>query len=301
MVNPRDMVGPPLRQLSSALHHAHRGLILALGVALVALVATAEEFSSPHVTLSLLYSFPIALITWYISGGWGIVFAGFAGLAAHFFALGWMPADISPLVVGWSAFARVSSFTITAALIWCLRSAIENQRALANTDPITGIGNARAFRMTAAREIARCSRGQLPLTAVYLDCDNFKTVNDRFGHAGGDQLLQTVAQVFANHLRLTDHASRVGGDEFALILPGAGAKDAGPLLAKLQKLLLDEMARNQWPVTFSIGMATFTVPPRSVDDLLARVDALQYRAKTTGKNKMIAEVIELPVRLPVAA
>ncbi|MGD9688515.1 MAG: GGDEF domain-containing protein [Phycisphaerales bacterium] len=302
MLPNREKFGASLRRWSSLLHQSHPGLVLALGVALVALVATGEEFSSPHVPLGLFYSLPIALVTWYVGGGWGLGFGCFAGLAAAFFALGYMPDRAGVWMIAWSFTARVSSFAVTAALIWSLRNALENQRALANTDPITGIGNARAFRVTAIRELARCSRQHVPLTAVYLDCDNFKAVNDRYGHAGGDRLLQTVARVFTSHLRFTDHVARVGGDEFALILPGVSASDAGPVISKMHELLLDEMRRHNWPVTFSVGVATFNSSPRSVDDLLAKIDALQYRAKTTGKNKVIYDVVEaLPALVPAPA
>lgn len=290
-----DMLNARVRKWSSALHQVPKPLQLSLGVALVAIVANGDELAVGNVSLGLFYLVPIALVTWYVGGLWGMIFAGFSGLAAAFFAWRNMPASTHVWVVLWSFTAHLLSFSISAGLIWGLKKALENQRALANTDPITGIGNTRSFRMCAAQELSRCTRQGTSLTAIYLDCDNFKTVNDRYGHAGGDLLLRTVAATLTAHLRLTDHVARLGGDEFALLLPEAGARDAGPLVGKLHRLLLEEMTRNNWPVTFSMGVATFVTPPASVDDLLARVDALQYRAKTTGKNKVIYEVVQAPV------
>jgi diguanylate cyclase (GGDEF)-like protein len=296
-----DMLNKRLRKCAAALHLVPKPLQLSLGVALVALVANSDEIVSPHVSLGLFYMVPIALITWFVGGVWGMIFAGFSGLAAAFFTWRGMPPSVPTLVIIWSFIAHLLSFAMAAALIWTLQRAIENQRALANTDPITGIGNTRSFRMCAAQELSRCVRQGNALTAVYLDCDNFKTVNDRFGHAGGDLLLRTVAATLTAHVRLTDHVARLGGDEFAMLLPDAGARDAGPLVAKLHRLLLEGMKQNNWPVTFSIGVATFITPPASVDDLLARVDALQYRAKTTGKNKVVYEVVQVTPAPAIAA
>ncbi len=291
------MLGERLRRASSMLHRVPKPLLLTLGVALVALVATADELLGQNASLAMLYVVPIALVTWYNGGGWGLLFATFAGLLDSFLAYTWLPKGSATWVVAWCFAARLISFSLSAGLIWCLHRALENQRALANTDHMTGIANTRAFRMAAARELARCARGGAPLSAIYLDCDNFKAVNDRHGHAGGDRLLRAVARTLTANLRLTDHVARLGGDEFALLLPDAGPADAGPLVAKLHELLLAEMVRNNWPVTFSIGVATFISPAGSVDELLSRVDGLQYQAKSTGKNKIVHELVTGPVRL----
>ncbi len=285
-----NWLGSALRRAMSVLEGVPRVLILTLGVAIIALVAEIDDLSGPHASLALLYVLPIALVTWYVSAGWGFFFAAFAGIVDSALAFRGLPSGASAWLIGWTFVARMISFSVTAGIIWTLHRAIENQRALANTDPVTGIGNTRAYRIAASREIARCERQRSPITAVYLDLDNFKAVNDRFGHARGDRLLRVVAATLTANLRLTDHVARLGGDEFALVLPDAGPSDAGPLISKLHRLLLAEMERYGWPVTFSIGVATFAKAPRSVDDLLARADALQYRAKSSGKNRIIFDV-----------
>lgn len=298
-----DTLGLLLRRASSALHRTPRTLTLTLGVAIIALVAEMDDLSGPHASLALLYVVPIALVTWYVGAGWGFFFAAFAGIVDSALAFRGLPSGTSTWLITWTFLARLISFSVASALIWTLHRALENQRALANTDPVTGIGNTRAYRIAAAREIARCERLNAPLTAVYLDLDNFKAVNDQFGHARGDRLLRVVAATLTANLRLTDHVARLGGDEFALILPDAGPNDAGPLISKLHRLLLAEMERYGWPVTFSIGVATFPRVPRSVDELLARADALQYRAKSGGKNKVIYDVepILAPPATPATA
>jgi diguanylate cyclase (GGDEF)-like protein len=281
-----DLFAPWLRRLSAVLHRLPQPMHLALGVALLALVAHADERSGPYVSLSMLYVLPIAQVTWYVSGWWGMLFSLFGGVAAYAFARHALPVSLTPWEHAWSLGVRVVQFALVAGLIWSLRRAVENQRSLANTDELTGIANARSFRAAAAREIARAQREGAPLTAVYLDCDNFKLVNDRQGHAGGDRLLRTVAATITNHLRLTDTASRLGGDEFGVLLPGLNASDAQSVVGKLQVRLLEQMRANRWPVTFSIGAVTFQNPPGSVEQLINQIDALQYQAKSTGKNRV---------------
>lgn len=276
-------------------------LILALGVAMWAGVATADEFGSQHASLSMFYVLPIALVTWYVGGVWGLVLA-VAGAATSFtFSVRGLPAGSGSLLLGWILFTRVVSFGAVALLLWSLSRALENQRSLANTDDSTGIGNGRNFRLAVNRELARARRDGQPLTAVYLDLDNFKQVNDRYGHTKGDELLRVVASTLLHNVRETDTVARLGGDEFAVLLPALAPADAPRTVDKLRRLLNEAMARRRWPVTCSMGAATFDPVPETADELIARVDALQYRAKTSGKDKLEYGIVSgAPAPAPTA-
>ncbi|MFA4915140.1 MAG: GGDEF domain-containing protein [Syntrophales bacterium] len=105
-------------------------------------------------------------------------------------------------------------------------------------------------------EIERSQRHKHPFTVTYFDLDNFKTVNDRFGHSMGDNVLCTVVRYAKTHLRKMDIVARLGGDEFAFLLPETDQVQARVAISKIQISLLDEMYRNDWPVTFSIGVLT---------------------------------------------
>jgi diguanylate cyclase (GGDEF)-like protein len=296
-----DFATTQARRASAALDRIAKPFVVALGVAFLALIASVEEASGSRAALSLLYVFPIALVTWYVGGAWGVIFAVFGGVAA--FAYGDLPhiGQLGRFATAWLLIARIGSFAFVGGLIFALKRAMDNQRNLANTDYLTQVANARAFRAAAAVEIARAERARTPLTAVYLDCDNFKTVNDKWGHAGGDRLLRTIAQALAANIRATDTAARMGGDEFALLLPDAGPDDARAVVEKLRAILLEAMAARRWPVTFSIGVVTYAHAPATVEDLLAKVDTLQYRAKTGGKDRVEFEAIGYPEPTTLAA
>jgi diguanylate cyclase (GGDEF)-like protein len=127
-------------------------------------------------------------------------------------------------------------------------------------------------------------RYKTPLTVAFVDVDNFKVINDRFGHVTGDKILGIIASTIQRHLRKTDIVARVGGDEFATLLPDVGEEAAKIVVPKMQRKLLDEMWLNNWPVTFSIGVVTCVTPPNSVDEILNMADKLMYSVKNSGKN-----------------
>lgn len=293
-----DLVAPPLRFLAAALHRCPKVLLIALGVSMLAAIATADEIDGPGAQLGLLYTVPIAMITWYVGGVWGAIFAVFGGVTVFGFMQQSLSPQLGPLARAWALASSVASFAIVTGLIWSLRRAIENQRALANTDELTGVPNNRAFRAAAALELARAARAGSPVAALFLDCDHFKVVNDRFGHAAGDRLLRVVARTIAGHIRATDHLARLGGDEFGVLFPGLDAADAKAVVQKLHDRLLTAMQEHRWPVTFSIGVAVFARAPAGVDELLSQIDALQYQAKTTGKNRVVFSVAGPPEPRP---
>lgn len=119
---------------------------------------------------------------------------------------------------------------------------------------------------------------------LLLDCDNFKTVNDLWGHNAGDQVLKTVAYTLVDSIRRSDFASRLGGDEFIVFAGHIGEQDAGTFIEKIRKNLNAAMQVHQWPVTVSVGAAMFEKTPASVDEVIAFVDSLMYETKRSGKD-----------------
>jgi diguanylate cyclase (GGDEF)-like protein len=190
------------------------------------------------------------------------------------------------LVRYWNVAVRLGYFVIVSLALSRLRIAFERERAFARLDPTTGIANGRAFAELAGAEIERARRYHHPLTIAYLDLDNFKTVNDRFGHGTGDRVLSTVGRTLQERARTTDIVARPGGDEFAILMPEAGADAAQALLTRIQSALAETMRQNGWPVTFSIGSVTFSAPPENVEKLIEKADALMYSVKSSGKNRI---------------
>jgi diguanylate cyclase (GGDEF)-like protein len=166
----------------------------------------------------------------------------------------------------------------------------ETARNLADRDPLTGFYNHRYLHERLSEEVVRAVRSRRPLSVVMLDLDDFKLVNDTFGHVYGDRVLVHVAEMIRTTLRASDVAARYGGDEFALILPEIGAEDA----ARVAERILDAFhaspfaadGRQSFPVGASIGVATHPRDGRSATELIAIADVGLYRAKGAGGNRV---------------
>lgn len=172
-----------------------------------------------------------------------------------------------------------------------LRLSLRREQELARIDPLTAVPNRRAFYEVLQRERHRMERNGRPLTLAYIDLDNFKEVNDSFGHKAGDSVLTAVASVMYRGLRKADVVARLGGDEFAIMLPETNPDAARQVVTKLHMRLMETMQQNGLPVTFSIGVVTFTIPLGTVEDLLQKADELMYFAKIHGKSNVRFEVV----------
>ncbi|WP_419804311.1 diguanylate cyclase [Terriglobus sp.] len=163
-----------------------------------------------------------------------------------------------------------------------LEDANRKLRSLSLTDDLTGLWNRRAFDSRLEMEIYEADYGRAPLTLLLLDVDNFKSLNDTFGHSYGDEVLQEVGAVLRRAARLEDVSVRYGGEEFAVIMPGADAA-GGQALCKRIATLLDAVRWEHRRVTVSIGIVTHR-PGVTSDALLNMADEAMYRAKRNGKN-----------------
>ena len=163
---------------------------------------------------------------------------------------------------------------------------------LALTDPLTGLANRRAFQQALEAELSRVSRHGRPASLLFLDLDHFKGVNDAHGHAVGDEVLAAFALVLKRGSRRGDLAARVGGEEFAVLLPTTGAVPAGLVAERIRRATESRsLGRTvSVPVTVSIGLTSTEeqAPPPAAEELLRRADAALYRAKAEGRNRVVA-------------
>jgi len=160
---------------------------------------------------------------------------------------------------------------------------------LATTDPMTGLANRRQFFKLAAVEWSRAERYKRPLALLMMDIDLFKSVNDTYGHAAGDEVIKAVAAALARHKRASDIAARMGGEEFALLLPEAGIEAAVAAGERLRKLVAEAVIVAEGkhiPVTISIGASACDAAARTVEDLLNEADLALYAAKRGGRNRV---------------
>lgn len=163
------------------------------------------------------------------------------------------------------------------------------------TDPLTGLSNRRLFQQTFEKELNRAKRYAQPLSLVTLDLHRFKEVNDRLGHPVGDDVLRAVATTLKKSLRTSDAAFRVGGDEFALLLPQTDAAQALALSKRVSATFSEVLRPLDIPVQVSIdhGVATFPSDSANVEELIQIADARLYRSKHANH----AAPAELPPRL----
>lgn len=158
--------------------------------------------------------------------------------------------------------------------------------ALSLTDALTGIGNRRHFDDKLVTEVARAVRYQQPLSLIMIDIDHFKNVNDRWGHEAGDIVLRDLGALLRQFMRQSDSASRLGGEEFVLLMPGAASAEAQAAAERLR----DSVARHSVGllpgITISLGVSSLQ-DGETGKQLLARADAALYAAKHAGRNRVI--------------
>lgn len=184
------------------------------------------------------------------------------------------------------------------------RSRVKNEARLielASTDSLTGLANRMKLAEVLERERSHALRDNKPLSLVMLDVDYFKRINDQFGHDAGDRALRHLAAVIAGRLRDTDLLCRLGGEEFAILLPGAAldqaAELANDLRAHLRNSPLDAGSRPLL-MTFSAGVATLGEDGQSLDQLMQTADRRMYEAKAAGRDQVVAAGQQYPLSAP---
>jgi len=183
-------------------------------------------------------------------------------------------------------------YTITVAFL--LLSMIKERSELrhktaALVDPLTGLANRRAFLANADELMERGGKRNGTLTVMLADLDRFKAVNDRFGHATGDRVLQVFAEIVVRTLRATDLSGRLGGEEFAFLMSGTNAAEAARVAERIRTRFADtahSVGGEAIASTVSIGLATTSDPMMRIEDLMAAADSALYRAKAEGRNRV---------------
>ena len=272
--------------MGAAVDRLSETAVLLIGIAFIALIGIVDTITGPELAFSIFYLLPVSAVAWRNGARSGLVVAVVAGVA-------WIVADImagqtysSTLVPLWNFSVRTLVFIVVAVLLAKLHTAVNHERELARTDSLTGLANNRCMYETCALEISRARRFKRPLTIVYIDCDNFKEINDRLGHAAGDHVLRSVANVLKSCTRAIDTCARLGGDEFGLLLPETNSHGAHVVVKNVRDRLNAQFEGVQPRVTLSMGVATFNPPPGSVDELLAAADRLMYDGKRDGKDRI---------------
>ena len=250
----------------------------------VFIVGVIDYLTGFELSFSLFYLIPVTVAAWSLSKNAGFFFSVLS-------AITWLTSNLLSgemfsnwFIAIWNTLIRFGFYAVVTILLAELRHALEEERLLANTDPLTGALNRRSFNVLAEKKMITSEVNHHPYTMVYIDLDDFKTINDSLGHAIGDLVLKTVVDTLQAQIRNTDFLARLGGDEFAILLSDIDQKPAENIVKRLQASLHEKMERNDWQVTFSMGVLTVLSMPESVDKLVSLTDALMYQVKDRGKN-----------------
>jgi len=198
----------------------------------------------------------------------------------------WMDINIVPI------FNEVGDITYFAAIERDLtehkmmESRLEKQ---ACTDMLTGLPNRLASMNKAAEEFARAKRYNHPLSIVMIDIDHFKSINDKHGHATGDQVLQRIGPICNDILRDTDLLGRIGGEEFILLLPDTPKANAEHVAERMRARLAETLVRHhdiEVAITASFGVASFISNDNILEEIIERADNAMYAAKNSGRNQV---------------
>jgi diguanylate cyclase (GGDEF)-like protein len=254
-----------------------------VGCLILSGIGIADIVTGRELSFSLFYLIPIVLVAWFSGRIPGLVISIF-GATTWFIADALSGESYSlPIIRYWNAVIRLGFFVIVTLLLPTLKE-LAHEKEIARIDYLTGAANRRCFFEAAQTELNRSQRYKRPFTIAYIDLDSFKAVNDKAGHKTGDKILHAFVKRAKVNLRKTDILARMGGDEFVLLLPEADEDAAQIVVPKIQLALLDEMRRNNFPITFSIGVLTYREGPITPDELIMKADNLMYSVKKNGKN-----------------
>lgn len=272
-----------LYRFLTSLEDIPKGRLNGIVLGVVLMLGLIDYMTGFELSFSFFYLIPVTMIAWTAGRNRGLVVSVFCAVV-------WFTSNLlsgerfsQPLIGAWNTMIRFGFYAVVTILLAELRHALEEERILANTDPLTGALNRRSFNQIVEKRMIFAKVNRHACTLVYIDLDNFKTINDSMGHAVGDMVLKVVVDTIQMQIRNTDFLARLGGDEFAVLLTSIDQEQARLIVERLQASLLEKMMANGWEITFSIGVLTVLRIPESLDKLVSMTDALMYDVK--GKSK----------------
>ena len=254
---------------------------LITGLVCTGLIGVFDLIAPQEATHSFLYLLPISFVTWFSSKR-----AGF--LVLTLCTALWSINNVAStmLTTAWNILSTLAFFVAIATLVDKTRRLLENERKLARKDHLTGAWNMRAFYELVEHDMNNSRRTGQPFSLAYLDIDNFKTVNDTYGHIIGDELLRANVAEIIGSLRSTDIVGRLGGDELAIFFPATDQLSVRTIMEKLVAKLSNLAEVNSWPISFSVGVVTCKGGVYDLEKLISCADLLMYQVKKTGKNSV---------------
>lgn len=268
------------------------GRRLGLAALLLAALAAVDVAAGRNFSLTPFYLVVILFVVWGAGMIWGSVFLAASLLATVIIGEFYGQPFTSRSYFYIDVAGRFVVYIIVLLIAGVARAAHAREQALARSDSLTGLANRAALYERIGIEIERQKRSGRPMTLAYIDCDEFKRVNDRYGHAAGDHLLQVVAHALTHNVRRVDMAARIGGDEFALLLPETETREASLVIEKVRNALRELPHASSGLIGFSVGVVVAGAVPQSAEWLVDQADKLMFNVKRAGKNGVQQLVLE---------
>jgi diguanylate cyclase (GGDEF)-like protein len=253
------------------------------GAILALLIGVAEYLTGQEVSFLIFYTLLIAAVGWRAGRSPALVVAAAASIGwvvSHAIGLG--RSDVPILL--WNWLNRTFIFLVAAVF----SDLLSHQMVLAQTDPLTNLPNRRALLNRLKATLFRGTRARTSISLAYIDLDNFKAINDRFGHGVGDTVLQRIAETIRVTIRAGDLPARVGGDEFVVVFWRLPKKDALRIARRLVRRITELGEQYQGAdLGASIGVASFERLPDRPEAMLEEADRALREAKKTGKGQVV--------------
>lgn len=279
-----------MKTLFNILERRRPPLIGFFSVVLIGATCAGVFITNNVVDIKAFLIIPVLLSSWYgskKSGAFMSVLACLSFVSATL-SLGLNPHEMRSILFDTAILFLV--LLIVATIVTDFRKVHRLEVTAAETDFLTGACSSRKFYAELANEILRSKRYGHIFSIAYLDVDNFKMINDKLGHTAGDKLLIEVSRCLRTTLRETDIISRIGGDEFACILPESEQEQVISALKKAEIALKAAMKKYSWNVSFSVGVVTFRNLPDDVNEAVKIADNLMYEVKRDKKNDIAYRV-----------
>lgn len=245
-----------------------------------------------QVSSEVLFLTPIAVIAWIYPRRFSLLFASYAAVVAT--ASHGVMSSFSPAKTTAEFVIQAGAFLLAAVIVNLLAAVMRTQTHRARVDALTETVNTARFHEFVHRELARVKRYDHPVTVAFIDLDNFKMVNDSYGHLVGDEALRSLAALMSQHVRGTDIVGRLGGDEFGILMPETGGDAARVVLDRLRIRIDEYAAENRWPISASIGAATVAGAccDATSEEVIRRADGAMYRVKSANKDGVLIETFD---------
>jgi diguanylate cyclase (GGDEF)-like protein len=260
--------------------------VLLLALLLLFCIGVLDYVFGLAISLSFFYILPVGIATWYGNREMGVLCAVLTDLPMLAEQAGRDYSAHRPGVLLWTLFLQTGTMLVVVALLARIRALLRHEAALARTDPLTGLLNRRGFIERLDYLVHLAAREDIGFALAYIDIDDFKEINDRYGHEEGDRALRVTSKVLMTATRHSDVAGRLGGDEFALLLPGLDRDKAAFLMHELHELFRLTFQGERLALTCSIGCVAFGAVIPDVAAAIRAADALMYEVKRRGKDSV---------------